>query len=315
MNLAVVVNTWILRVYLLVTILLVSPFGWATVPRVDQKTGSQVDSVTIPGAIPGSNPRIDSISLPGSEPPIDLVTIPSDPSSPKSATAPTGEQPNELDEEPPEPVCAVFIKIVPEDISYWRAAALEESIKQQIVGYERVEVVELSTNRFTACDHSEKDCLQELARLGVDVVMTGELGQSGLYYQLFETWTPSFVAEAFLPMGVGTDLARLKQKVIGAFSPILEKGGLFEKKIFRDKHQIAQTLSQKRTNYENKVLAVTLATLVLIFFLPLAFGVEAYGPKHVSKFFQTRTFSTSNTPVSCVACVGGCFYFRSVDVC
>jgi hypothetical protein len=111
----------------------------------------------------------------------------------------------------------------------WFASALEALVGEELSRFRRVVVVDRVD--ASSCAERESRCLVEAyRRSGVDVVVLGALADTRLDYVVYETWTGTRAFQGSLSLRRGTSSASLQQHVGNIIRPIVQGGGLLDKK-------------------------------------------------------------------------------------
>ncbi len=128
------------------------------------------------------------------------------------------------------PVGLVLVDIRPEaGVDGWVADALEQNIIREIFAYQHIRVMDKLELDTSACE--DLDCRLGLyAGAGIDIAMVGWARADRLSYQIYECWTPARVRSGSFGLGSDVTMARLKQRILGAATPFLKKGGLLDEK-------------------------------------------------------------------------------------
>jgi hypothetical protein len=110
----------------------------------------------------------------------------------------------------------------------WFVDALEQLVGNELARFARTTLVDKLP--ADACSDRTPACLLERYRShGVDVVILGALTQQRLDYQIYETWTPAQAIHGSLNTA-GISRSRLEQKISELVRPIVQSGGLLDKK-------------------------------------------------------------------------------------
>ena len=132
---------------------------------------------------------------------------------------------SEAEEEPP-PTRFVIDVQAQDQSDAWFARAMSDRIAREISGYQRI--VTFPTKSF-ACSPCSPTDYQEA---GIEVVFLGVLRDEDINFEIVELWTPATVSNGSFSVDNGMSQSRLKRNILGAFQPVLTKGGLLDEKAF-----------------------------------------------------------------------------------
>ncbi len=187
----------------------------------------------------------------------------------------------------------------------WLAAALNEHLARELATYVRLRIYHRDDSASDDCGPDPACRVRRYGRLGVDVVFVANADATALRYALYETWTPSQVAEGAIALQGAGGLLGLRQRLLKAFAPVLTPGGLLDQKPYRtrigraepstaipapDPAAIVTTVQPTGAEAKVRDLAALLAAAAVFFFIPLiaARRLAATGqPLHATRWPST----------------------------
>ena len=155
----------------------------------------------------------------------------------------------------------------------WLAAALNEHLSRELATYDRLRVHRRDRSVTDDCGPDPGCRVQRYQWAGVDVVFVADADATALRYALYETWTPSKVAEGDIALQATGGLLGLRQRLLKAFAPVLTPGGLLDQKPYRAEvgplADVPASAAASPKTARNRDLAALLAAMAAFFLLPL----------------------------------------------
>ena len=120
----------------------------------------------------------------------------------------------------------------------WIAGALEKSVTRELGSFQRITAVSKSKVDTGRCVERKSECLLLVyGDAGIDLALLGSYGAGRLDLRIYETWTGSRIHRRSVSINDRTDRGRLRQTLIRAMGPVLQSGGLLDRKEFLRQRQ------------------------------------------------------------------------------
>jgi hypothetical protein len=112
----------------------------------------------------------------------------------------------------------------------WLADAFEQTMIRELSGFERLKTVAKEDLAIRDCGVDRTCRLRVYQQSHIDIVLFGQVTDSEIQYELYQTWTPARLSAGAIAIGRAQSAIGLKHDTRDAFHAVIKHGGLLDQR-------------------------------------------------------------------------------------